>query len=140
MSETPASLDEDFMLPGASRPADGRMPSVPRNERVENIIRAANGDVRFDSMTRQQLQVLIECPHCAEVYTDAHQLPCQHSLCKHCIADCTRDHLVVCPVCQQESDPDEAKPDITKEELMRKNQDAKGKSHIVVLLFCLKSS
>ena len=120
MSETQeqAELDEDYMLPAASRPADARMPFLPRNNRIDDLIRAANGDSELDSATRQQLQVLIECPHCSDVYTDAHLLTCQHTLCKQCIAERTNDHLVLCPVCETESDPDEARPDITKEQLI----------------------
>ena len=61
---------------------------------------------------------MVECPQCAQVYDDPHILTCQHTFCKHCIAELEQDHLVVCPVCDVESDPSEAQPDINKQQLM----------------------
>jgi len=56
--------------------------------------------------TKKQLDDVVECSICTEVYSDPRSLPCIHSYCFKCIADWCKDKQpgdkVACPLCRQD--------------------------------------
>ena len=53
---------------------------------------------------RTQLNIMTECPICADAYSDPRSLPCVHTYCLKCIKGFSRDKLpgddVACPICR----------------------------------------
>jgi len=56
--------------------------------------------------TAKQLDDIMECPICTEVYTDPRLLPCVHTYCLKCITEWSKDKQpgdkLACPLCRKE--------------------------------------
>jgi len=56
--------------------------------------------------TAKQLDDIMECPICTEVYTDPRVLPCVHTYCLKCIREWSKDKQpgdeLACPLCRKE--------------------------------------
>jgi len=55
--------------------------------------------------TAKQLNDIMECPICTELYTDPRQLPCVHTFCLKCIkawSDKQPEDKLACPLCRKE--------------------------------------
>lgn len=47
------------------------------------------------------MENLLSCPICWELFRDAQELPCQHSLCLECAQGSANQGHVLCPMCRQ---------------------------------------